>query len=199
MSMGLMVYLVPKRETAAVLGCRDEALLTDILEQMAGDIEELDEEFDTDSEEYGPGITFTQAMQELFQGNLSQPDKYCAHIYTYAFELVCRYYGEWLGNRRFVPCRTEWLEHLDDLLSRHGVPLRFHDLVNRCPIKALPYRDVFCLGHWKRTEAMRASPSLKQLLAVVQDEYEKLALENAGEWLTAAREQPGSIIVGVFC
>lgn len=197
-SQGLMVYLVPAKDAIATIGCKDEDLLANILEEMAGDIQSLEEQFDTDDEEYGPGLTFSQALHELFQGSLSQPES-CGFVYTYAFEEICRYYGEWLGNRWFVPCNTAWLERLDELLSQGKVRLRFHDLISRCPVESPLYRDVLALGHWKRSEAMRARRPLDRLLSNVKDESERLALENAREWLVATSAEPGSIVVGVFC
>jgi hypothetical protein len=198
MSQGLMVYLVAEQAIAAVIGCQDDDLLADILEQMANDFASLDEQFFTDDKEYGPGLTFEQALRELFWGSLSGPET-CDFVYTYAFEEVCRYYGKWLGNSRFARCSTECLQHLDGLLTSGGVPLRFHDLLYRCPIQKTPYRERLGLGHWKRDEALRARSSLAQLVSAVRDEAERLALDEASEWLAAASEQPGSIIVGVFC
>jgi hypothetical protein len=196
-SLGLMVYLVPTDEVIGVIGCQNEDLLADVLERMADDIESLDEQFDTDSEEFGPGLTFAQALEELFVGSLSRPEA-CDFVYTYAFEEVCRYYGEWLGNTRFARCSTDWLDHLDGLLSRGSVPLRFHDLVYRCPVERLPYQQVLGLGHWKRSEALRARRPLERLLPTLRDEAEWLALEEAGRWLEAASGQPRSMVVGVL-
>jgi hypothetical protein len=84
-SLGLTAYLVSERDITAVLGCRDDALLADVLEQMAYDFEDLEERFSTDDAEYGPGLTFAEALRELFQGRLSQLREY-AFVYTYAFE-----------------------------------------------------------------------------------------------------------------
>jgi hypothetical protein len=193
-----MVYLVPEQDFAGVIGCQDDDLLADVLEQMAEDFEDLEQEFTTHDEEYGPGLTFVQALKELFHGALFRPEM-CDFIYTYAFEEVCRYYGRWLRNSRFSRSSTEWFAHLDGLLKWGRVPLRFHDLLDRCPIQMSPFREVLGLGHWKRDEAVRAIPSLERLLSDIQDETDQLALKQASEWLAAAREQPESIIVGVFC
>jgi hypothetical protein len=164
---------------------------------MAGDIEALDGEFMTDSDEYGPGLTFTQAMEELFAGKFSRPDR-CAFMYVYAFETVCRYYGAWLGNRYFCPCRYTWFKTLDEVLAGGGVPLRFHDLLHRPP-PSVPVRGGgACLGHWKGEELATARPRLETLLASLVGDEAK-ALSSVREWLVKAAEQPGTMIVGVFC
>jgi hypothetical protein len=197
-SLGLTVYLVSERDVTAVLGCRDDALLGDVLEQMAQDFDDLEEQFSTDDPEYGPGLTFAEALRELFQGRLSRP-RDCDFVYTYAFEEICRYYDKGLSKRWFDRCSTEWVEHLDGLLARGGVPLRFHDLCYRCPVQAPPYRDVLRLGHWTRAEAVRAVPLLERLLSQAHREGERNCLEEACGWLAKARAQPGSVIIGVYC
>ena len=197
MSQGLMAYLVPTHETIGVIGSKDKALLDNVPEQMADDVASLEEQFDTDSEEYGPGLTFTQAMEELFEGRFSQLEN-CPFMYTYAFEIVCRYYGEWLGNRFFCPSRHTWFERLDDILAGGGVPLRFHDLLYRPPPRVPDSDGDPCLGHWREEEMAAALPRLKGLVPSLTGDEQK-ALESVEEWLVKAVEHPGAIVVGVFC
>lgn len=198
MGRGLMCYLVPERDISTIIGCQDEVLLANILEQMAEDIDRLDQEFFTADGEHGPGLTFTQALRELISGNLSQPET-CDYIYTYAFEEVCRYYGTWLSNTQFARCNSKWLDELDARFLRASIPLRFHDLVYRCPVEKLPYRNVLRLGYWNQAESMVAVSYFQPLLTTIHDSLDRLAMEEACEWLVACCEQPGSIIVGVFC
>jgi hypothetical protein len=164
---------------------------------MAGDIEDLDAAFDTESDEYGPGLTFTQAMQELFAGKFSRP-KDCAFMYIYAFETACRYFGKWLGNRCFCPCHHSWLEQLDELLKRGSVPIRFQDLLYRLPPKIPDPRGHPCLGYWREEELATALPHLEAFLpSLAGDEADALACVR--EWLVQASDQPGKIVIGVYC
>lgn len=197
MGAGLMVYLVPEWETTTVVGCRDDSLLADILEQMAEDVQMLDDEFLTADAEYGPGLTFTQAMEELFTGQFSRPE-HCAFMYVYAFETVCRYYGDWLGNQYFCPCRHVWFEQLDDVLARGRVPLRFQELLYRLPAALPDPRGDPCLGHWPELEMRIALPRLDALLSSLTGDEHK-ALGSVREWLVQAAAKPESIIVGVYC
>jgi hypothetical protein len=189
-----MVYLVPELEATSVVGCRDEALLADVLEQMGEDIAALDDDFATADEEYSPGLTFTQAMQELFAGDFSRPGD-CAFMYAYAFEMFCRYYGEFLGNRHLCPCRYRWLQMLDEVLASGGVPLRFHEMFEQLPPGLPNPRGEPLVGYWRESQLAAAQPSLEALLPSLSGD-EKQALASVQEWLAKAVKQPGSIIVG---
>jgi hypothetical protein len=191
-----MVYLVAGEDVTSVVGCHDDDLLADVLEVMADDLADLDSYFNTGSPEYGPGLTFAQAMRQLFAGQFSRPDQ--PFVYAYAFEEVCRYFGEWLSNDHFHRCQYSWFEQLDERLATSRVPLRFADLLGRMPA-ALP--DTFgepCLGHWRADEAEAALPVLDALLPRLSGK-EAAALGTVRGWLAQAGAWPGSIIVGVFC
>jgi hypothetical protein len=197
MGMGLSVYLVPERDVATVVGCKDESLLADILAHMAEGIEWLDRDCDTGDEEFSPGLTFNQAMHELFAGAFSKPEQ-CAFMYVYAFEIVCHYYGEFLNNSYFCPLHHWWFGRLDEMLANGGVSLRFHDLLERPPVVLPDARKYVHLGHWRGEETAAALPRPEALLpSLTGDELKGLA--SVREWLVKAVDQPDAIIVGVFC
>jgi hypothetical protein len=191
-----MVYLVPQAEAVSVIGCHDDELLADVLEEMAEDLADLDEQFTTSDPEYGPGITFPEAMRELFAGRYSQPSQ--AFVYAYAFEEVCRYFGEWLSNAQFHRCGWAWVERLDGVLAEGGVPLRLADLVGRLPAAFPDPGGAPSVGHWRADEAAAALPALVKLLPSVGTE-ERASLDTVRGWLDAAAAAPGSMIVGVWC
>jgi hypothetical protein len=201
MSQGLMAYLVSNGAFECV-GCKDKSLRDEVLEVMADDIEMLDEDFDTENEEFGPGLTFTQAVKELFAGKFSQPED-CDFMYVYAFELVCRCFGEMLENEWFSPCKIELLSELDRILAKEKVPLRFEkDLL--CRPEKLPNSGDVLVGYWTHREIIRAKPLLEALLegppieTDLEQEGVQKALETVQNWLNFAAENPERIIVAFF-
>src|SRR5262249_38292555 len=127
-----------------------------------------------------------------------------AFMYVYAFETVCRYYGDWLNNSFFCPCRRTLFEWLDGVLTKGRVPLRFQDLLCRLPAALPDPRGDPCLGHWDEMEMRIALPRLNALqpsfTAIEQRlRIEQGTLESVREWLVKADAKPECIIVGVYC
>src|SRR5262249_42651798 len=119
-------------------------------------------------------------------------------MYAYAFESVCSYYGEWLNNRYFCPCRYRWFERLDEVLAGGGVPLQFQELLHRLPAAVPDPRGGPWFGDWPGAGVAAALPRLEALLPSLSgDEHQ--ALVSVQGWVAKAVKQPGSIVVGVFC
>jgi hypothetical protein len=197
MSQGLMVYLAPRGEVLAALGSGDQELLADILGQMAEDIEYLDRDFETDDPEVWDGPTAAGALAELIDGRPSM-DEDDAGLYTSAFELVCRYYGEWASNDYFSPCRVGWFERLDGVLAAGDVPLSLISLWSIGPAVPRPLSPLLEFGHWSAEEMRAAAGPLAKLLPTVVDAEERAALETVMGWLKASEAAPESMLVGFF-
>jgi hypothetical protein len=192
-----MVYLVPPDEVFAAIGSRERDLVADILERFAEDIDQLDSDFETDDPDVWEGPTAAGAVAELIDGRPSM-DEDDAGLYTAAFELVCRFYGEWATNDYFSPCRVEWFDRLDAILAAGGVPLTLGNLWCISPPIQPPWDRLLAFGHWS-AEAMRAAAGpLDRLLPSVPDAEERAALGSVAAWLRAAEATTGSILVGFF-
>ena len=193
MSESLRVYLIWDERDLRVYGCRRHDLLEEVLEARAERFADYDDQGDV--QENG-GIGHAQALRELFAGKLTRPD--CGPIYGWAYELYCSYVGEWLPWNPFSPCRYRWFAELDQLLAERGVPLRFAQLVNDCPIPLPEPRELPCIGHWPFAviEAVR-----RPLGAAVHEAASPAAAEALGAvagWLEKAAGERGSVIVGFY-
>jgi hypothetical protein len=192
-----MVYLVPRDEVLAAPSSGDRGLVADILAQFAEDIEQLDSDFETGDPDCWDGPTAAEAVAELIGGRPSM-DEDDAGLYAAAFELVCRYYGEWASNDHFSPCRVEWFSRLDGILAAGGVPLSLGNVWCIAPPVRPPWDRLLEFGHWS-AEAMQAAVApLDRLLPSVADAEERAALGTVAGWLRAAEAAPGSILVGFF-
>lgn len=197
MSQGLMVYLVPRDELLAAPGSQDRELVTTICEQFAEDLEQFDSDFETGNPDVWHGPSARGAVAELIAGRPSMAED-DAGLYTAAFGLLCRYYGEMLSNSFFCPCRTEWLNHLDNIMATGGVPLSLGNLWCIAPPVRPPWDRLLDFGHWP-ADAMRAAVApLDRLLPSVTDPEEREAFKTVQSWLRAAEPVPGSILVGFF-
>ncbi|AWM37241.1 hypothetical protein GobsT_48150 [Gemmata obscuriglobus] len=197
MSQGLTAYLVPRDEVLAAPGSGDRELVTDILESFAEDIEQLDSDFETGDPDCWEGPTAAGAVAELI-GSRPSMDEDDAGLYATAFELVCRYYGAWASNNYFSPCRVEWFNRLDGILTAGGVPLSLVNLWCIAPPLRPPWDRLLEFGHWSAGAMLAASAPLGRLLPTVADAEERAALVTVAGWLRAAEAAPGSILVGFF-
>jgi hypothetical protein len=192
-----MAYLVPRDEILAAPGGKDRKLVSAILGEFAEDIKQLDSDFETDSPDVWDGPTAAGAVAELIGGRPSM-DEDDAGLYTAAFELVCRYFGEWASNDYFSPCRIEWFNRLDGVLSAGGVPLSLSNLWCIAPPVRPPWDRLLDFGHWPADAMQVAAAPLDRLLPSVADAEERAALGTVMGWLRAAETTPDSILVGFF-
>ena len=193
MSQGMNVYLLDESDVR-IFGSRDEELLKEVLEALADEFEELDEDFEVDEEDL---ITHADALREIFAGEISREED-CGPIYGSAFELYCASLGETLNNRCFCPCHAKWFDILDKHLKSFGVGVRFHRLLfEEFPIPvetdASPWG-----GIWKYDEAVAAKDPLQRLIQDVEDREILEALQDTHTWLEKTSQSPGSVIVGFF-
>ncbi|QEL17708.1 hypothetical protein PX52LOC_04707 [Limnoglobus roseus] len=192
-----MAYLVPRDELLAAPGGRDRELVAAMLDEFAEDIEQLDRDFETDNADVWDGPTAAGAVAELIGGRPSM-DEDDGGLYTAAFELVCRYYGESASNDYFSPCRVEWFNRLDALLAAGGVPLSLADVWCVAPSVRSPWDRLLEFGHWPADVMRVAAGPLDRLLPSVADADERSALGTVQGWLQAAGAAPDSILVGFF-
>jgi hypothetical protein len=193
MSESLRAYLIGDKRDIRVYGCCRRDLLEEVLEARAERFADYDDQGDV--HENGR-IDHAQALGELFAGKLTRPD--CGPVYGWAYELYCSYLGEWLPWNLFSPCRYRWFAELDEFLAERGVPLRFAQLVDDCPIPMPEPRELPCIGHWQFgvIEAARGP-----LAAAVRDAAPPAiaeALKVVAGWLEKAAGDHGSVIMGFY-
>ncbi len=194
MSYALSVYLVPESTLKRIVGSNDAALLAEALEALAGPLADYDEQMGApDLDLYDVDLSHADALREIFSG------KFTAGVngsrYGWALECLCRFLGEPLSNEGFSPCKIGWYEELDEELEKHGVALRFEDLIYSTPVKIPSIDDWPCIGHWGAQQVGQAD-RLAEVAAAVEDPEKAEAMHTAVGWLRAAQKQPGSIIVG---
>ncbi len=193
MSEGLRAYLIADERDIRVFGCRRCKLLDEVLETLADRFTDYDEQGDV--QENGR-IGHAQALRELFAGELTRPD--CGPIYGWAYELYCSYLGEWLFWNPFSPCRYGWFAELDKFLAGRGVPLRFAELVNDCPIPLPEPRELPCIGQWP----FAVIEAARQPLALAAQEAESPAVVEAlgvvARWLEKGTGKRRSVIMGFY-
>jgi hypothetical protein len=194
MSYGLSVFLVSRDAVRYVPGCRDLALLADILEQEHFGISDYDQQiFDEGETEH---FTYGDALREIIEGSYSHPEVY--HVYGWSFEILCDYLGKRLSNDPFSPCSTGWLRKLDGYLAGESVRLRFDDLIEKCPVPLPLPTDWPRVGHWTGPQMHEAARGLIDLLPRVRDRDVQTALTTVNSWLYRAILSPETIIVGFY-
>jgi hypothetical protein len=198
MSLGMMIYLVDGAEIRGIAAGNKKELLALVRQRAAREIARLEEDLESEIEEVCPGFSLTQALREIFDGTLTQPE--CGVLYGHAFALICSSLGTWLSNRYFERAGGDWLPRFDQVLTSAGVGIQFDGgLVGRCPIPLPEPKDGFPeIGHWAAEEIRAALPRLERLLPQLSDEDVAGALEEVHDWLLEASAAPYGIIVGVY-
>lgn len=199
MSASLEVYLVDEAMVKAVPGSNDTELF-EVLLARKGQGESLgwlDEVLDI--EDRFPGFTHADALRDILAGRVTRPE--IDFAYAYAFGYVCSSLGEWVGSA-FHRCSGDTLRKFDTLFQAHRVDLRFWGgLIRNPPIPLPPPSDCPYVGHWLRAEALHAAPAFatfRQAGPHGEHWFEEM-LDAVGNWLVLLEQQPGSMLVGVWC
>jgi hypothetical protein len=193
MSESLRAYLIVDERDVRVFGCHRRSLLEEVLEALADRFTDYDEQGDVHE---NLRIGHAQALRELFAGKLTRPD--CGPIYGWAYQLYCSYLGEWLSWNPFSPCRYGWFAELDRFLAGQGVPLRFAELVDDCPISLPEPRELPCIGHWSFAVSEAARRPLAGAAQEAASPAVAEALKVVAGWLDKAAAERGSVIMGFY-
>ena len=197
MSMGMMLYWVPRAEMLAAPGCGDRELFEDIVEQMPEDIAELDDIFETADPEIWDGPTATEALEAVIEGR-PEYDPELDEMYSAVYELLCRYYGGLAGNDGLEPCRTEWLARINELLASGGVMLNINELWTVGPVGGGSLKMVIDAGFWEGEPMRAAIEPLSRLIPTVEGREERMALEQISRWLQLAENDTDGVLVGFY-
>jgi hypothetical protein len=193
MGYGLSVFRVPREALDRACGKSDRRLLDEAMTALREGLAAYDEQMDAPSSDYDIDLSHGDALREIFTGEYTEGVP--GARYGWALEVLCGFLGELLDNRHFVPCDMAWYTTLDETLAHHRVPLKFADLIYRSPVPIPEPDDWPCVGHWT-DEDFAAADRLEAILPQIDDPNIKDALASALGWLEAARECPGSLIVG---
>lgn len=203
MSMSLSLYLLDVPATHALVGSRDEQLLTVIREQFGDDLKRADDWFQDRIADGAP--TAYEALRTLVRGGpFPKGGSEEAFQYGYAYKRLCSLTGSHLSNRGFSPYRFGWLETVDEALERLGVTaisVESFGMSGGLP-KGVPWSDFPNCGEWTHEQCRKAlaqieegdradrGPSEDQEPEVLE------ALSTCRDWIVAAARRPGYGVVG---
>jgi hypothetical protein len=103
-SHGITPVAVALSQVERSLGCGDDVLSARITADFKYRFEQ--DERDDDDEP-----TLEQAVRELIGGKPWR--ERLGHKYSYALEMLCLDFGEYLSNRNFSGMRSSWIENID--------------------------------------------------------------------------------------
>ena len=196
MGYGLSIYCAPPEQLQRIVGSRDEALMNEVLSEMADWLTDYDRQMgapDTDPDA-DPDISHADAVREIFTGDFTNVPR--TSRYGWAMEVILAFFGERLSYDGFIPVDTEWYQTLDETLDEHGVAdVRFTKLIWQSPFKIPEPDDWPCIGHWTESDIAAAAEAMPRVLAKVEDDIHT-AFATALGWCEQARKQPGHMLVG---
>jgi hypothetical protein len=164
------------------------------LDEEAGDEEEGndDSEGEGDNEDSASGATTAaEALRHLIMGEPC--DEAVAFKYGYAFEFVCRHFGDYLDNEMWSAMRMQWAEQVDKSLKSAGVPERAlrvtdHLMFRGAPVP-LPDAESPGIGYLRPDEVRAALAALDGArVAEVKDAERREAIEEVRGWLKTCAE-----------
>ena len=188
--MGYIVtaFSVDLAELSAALGSKNQPLMLDIIETFEDGFEQYDEMAanSADEEADQPPLTMRDALTQMVMGEKCAAE--FAFLYGYAFEFLCRYFGESLPNGEWsaMPRGTLWAEKVDQALEDAGVPadmLRVgrHMMFRGTPIAIPQPEDFPSIGYLKRDEVKAAHQALGEAnLAAIADRQVRASIDQVG-------------------
>lgn len=198
MSKQVDVYLVSATELRCVAGCRDEDIASTILKDpdLQGNIEYYDQYLaelkdDEIMDEDEPSCR--QAISQIMMGEIQ--DSTDGTPYIMAYEILCQFFGEYVGEWSSISQATAWLASIDRHLKALSIDLATSDLVFYGPIIQLPTADEPNPGYWTDEQIGRALEACQS--ADIPDDHEEAdALRDVASWVSQAARQPGSYLIG---
>ncbi|MGW0909464.1 DUF7691 family protein [Streptomyces sp. NPDC002853] len=203
MSSSLSVYLLDVTATRALIGSRDNDLLTVIGDRFGDQLAHADDEF-TDSIEDGAPTAF-EALKAVVNSGPFSDDENHAFQYGYAFERLCDWTGSFLPNGRFTPHRGDWLSVVDEGMTALGITaVSVEDFWLGSLPRPLPRTHVLDCGQWTHeqcTKALEQFEATKQAVDAsgqappLEPEVVEAVLQCVG-WLRHAAARPGYGVIG---
>ncbi|MFI6938479.1 hypothetical protein ACIBI4_04325 [Streptomyces sp. NPDC050418] len=203
MSSGLEIYLLDVTATQALVGSRNDQLLTVIRENYRAD---LDRDDDYHRRALAKGApTADEALQAVLFGGPFSADREHAFQYGYAYHRLCSLTGAFLDNSSFMPHRGDWLHVVDAGLRKLGITAvstsDFEDTDLPAP---LPWCYTPMSGTWTHEQCLRALEQFEATKQAVDASGQAPPLEpevvdavfQCIGWLRHAATRPGSGIIG---
>lgn len=189
MSSAINVYAVSVQRLEQILGSRDRALIDAIVARTADFLASIDE-IDDEAE-----LTCADAVADLINGETSEDAP--GYLYGYALEAICAHVGVELPNICPIVRATDWIEEVDAILDRKGIPIRLERLVfGGSPVPIPEPDDYPAIGHWPAADITGA------LAAFVAIDVSDIAADMAEtiaqvrDWLKRAAKIEDASIVG---
>ncbi len=117
MSYGIMAFAVDLDQIKAVIGSKDEQLLSRLQQSLSAKLFRLVAEG-----EEGESLTGSTVLGQLIRGEEYDRSWYYAHVYGYVLKYLCDHFGRSLPNSEWCPMRGEWAATVDEALEKAGVP-----------------------------------------------------------------------------
>lgn len=178
MSYSVYPYVVDLSELYAAFGSRDAELATTLVEVWDEEVRDNAWDFSRAIEVGAP--TLAQALQDLVDGSVTQPD--AAWQYGYALELLCRHFGQRLPNPAFEELRPYAIGYFDAIDG-----LRPLNLGSRMPLPIPTPEDFPAVSYLTADEVIVALTTEQSFSDGIEDAAWKA--EAGGEyrrWLEAA-------------
>jgi hypothetical protein len=189
MSSAINVYAVSVERLKGVIGSRDEGLIEAIVEGQEGFLESIDD-IDDEAE-----TTCAEAVAELINGEVSEDAP--GYLYGYALEAICSHLGEELPNVCPISGASDWIEEVDEVLERKGIPVRLNRLVYADSPVEIPEPDDYpFIGEWTAAEVAGAVAAFQTADLTDVDEEMAETIEQMRGWVEVAAKEPGASVVG---
>lgn len=189
MSSSITVYAVSLEQLKQVVGSRAQQLIDSILNEQEGFLSSIDDIDD------GVDMTCAEAVAALINGE--RPDDAPGYLFGYALEAVCSTLGDELPNISQIAGAADWIEEVDALLERKGIPVRLEQLVYYGSPVPIPEPDDYpFIGIWPASLLAAASTSFQTVdLSDVEPRMAETLQQLAG-WVKVASSKPGTSIIG---
>ncbi|MGW6318950.1 DUF7691 family protein [Streptomyces sp. NPDC055099] len=206
MSSSLSVYLLDVAATRALVGSRDDQLLTVIRDSFGDQLARADEEFSFDIE--GGAPTAFEALTAVVNGGPFSEDKDHAFQYGYAYERLCELTGSFLDNDRFTPHRGSWLSDVDEGLSALGITavsvqeFGYGQLPDPLPLTYTPgcgeWTHAQCIKALQQFDATKRAVDASGQAPPLEPEVVDGVMQCIG-WMRHAVARPGYGVIGFRC
>ncbi|MEV6048694.1 DUF7691 family protein [Streptomyces xanthochromogenes] len=203
MSSSLSVYLLDVAATRALVGSRDEQLLTLIRDESADDLVRDDDYFQDEIAQGAP--TSYEALQAVVHGGPFSKDSEHAFQYGYAYMRLCELTGSFLDNDSFTPHRGDWLSTVDQGLKALGITAVSVESFSDGDLPGpLPYTVTPGCGEWTSDQIARALEQFETTRQAVDaagqappldDEVVEAVTQCLG-WMRYAAARPGLGVIG---
>ncbi|MEU6680962.1 hypothetical protein [Streptomyces sp. NPDC046925] len=203
MSSSLSVYLLDVAATRALIGSRDQQLLSVIRDNYGAQLAHADDEFSSAVKEGAP--TALEALTAVVNGGPFSDNPDHAFQYGYAYKRLCDLTGSFLDNHCFTPHRGDWLSDVDAGLTALGVTavspedFWFGSLPSPLPRAHTPdcgqWTHEQCVKALEQYEAAKTAIDAGGRAPTLEPEVEQAALQCIG-WIRHAAGRPGYGVIG---